>query len=133
MIPQASHPRWAALLSHRRRWGVAQLAWEEGCVRLFLLLVSMSSATRNRVACLLGWPTVTKPSFGNAHAEAWEIISKDGDGMQGCCNQSWETLNPGGANCNYYDMLYRVGETPRYRWESSGLHSSQDVKRDRCR
>ena len=97
----------------------AQLAWEEGCVRLFLLLVSMSSATRNRVACLLGWPTVTKPSFGNAHAEAWEIISKDGDGMQGCCNQSWETLNPGGANCNYYDMLYRVG-----------MHAMPDAKEE---
>jgi hypothetical protein len=97
-----------------------QLAWNEGCVRLFLLLVSMPSATRNRIAGLLGWTTVTRPSFGDAHEEAWEIISMHETGYTGmipCTNQALESLNPAGKNCNYYDMLYRVG-----------VHAMPDIK-----
>ena len=87
-----------------------QQAWDQGCVRLFLLLVSMPSATRNRVAAMLGWTTVPKPWFGDSHAEAWHIV----DGMIACTNKALESLNPVGRNCNYYDMLYRVGAPPAH-------------------
>lgn len=86
-----------------------QLAWESGCARLFLLLVSMQPAARNRVACLLGWSTVLQKDFGDSHSEAWEIINANSTGMQACCNQTTETINLAGSNCNYYDMLYRAG------------------------
>ena len=43
----------------------------------------MAPASRNYVACLLGWTTPQhEPSFGDAHKEAWEIISRPMSGMQ---------------------------------------------------
>jgi hypothetical protein len=92
-----------------RRSEEIQKAYKAGCARLFLLLVSMQPHTRNRVACLMGWTTVTQPFFGDSHAEAWDIISRFNQGIIACTAKSYESLNPGSRDFNYYDVLYRVG------------------------
>ena len=84
-----------------------QQAYERGMIRPFLLMVSMQSRDRNRIACLLGWTTPQTRYFGDAHAESWDIISRPMKGILACTSESWETLNPASASCNWYDSVHR--------------------------
>jgi hypothetical protein len=86
------------------------LATKGGLIRPFLLLVSMPGPIRNRVACQLGWTTVMQKTFGDAHAESWEILSSPHEGLQGRCSKSWEKVNPLAGRCNWHWILKRVWE-----------------------
>jgi len=70
----------------------------------------MPPILRNQVSSFLGWTIFTQPSFGDTHAEAWDIISRNHSGMQARCNTTTETLNVLGSNTDWYDMLTRVGK-----------------------
>jgi hypothetical protein len=74
-----------------------KLALEAGMLRPFLCLVAMGWRQRRSLAMQLGWSLVESENFGNSHAEAWEIISRQGSGIQARANQSYEKVNPIGA------------------------------------
>jgi hypothetical protein len=83
-------------------------AEQKGLLRPFMLLVSMSPAYRNQVACFLGWSLITEDYFGDPHAESWHILFKQGKGMQTRCHKSYEKANPLAEGCNWLDILSRV-------------------------
>eukprot|EP01114_Cavostelium_apophysatum_P008987 TRINITY_DN22059_c0_g1_i1.p1 TRINITY_DN22059_c0_g1~~TRINITY_DN22059_c0_g1_i1.p1 ORF type:complete len:599 (-),score=120.78 TRINITY_DN22059_c0_g1_i1:62-1858(-) len=85
-------------------------AHKEGLLRPFLLLVAMPPIFRNQAASSLGWTLFTEDYFGDAHAEAWAILTKDAKGMQTRCNHSYEKLNVFGKSSNWYDMLSRCAK-----------------------
>mmetsp|Transcript_10209 Transcript_10209/g.19324 ORF Transcript_10209/g.19324 Transcript_10209/m.19324 type:complete len:566 (+) Transcript_10209:271-1968(+) len=58
------------------------LAAECGMLRPFLLLLSMDSAARNRLAVSLGFTLVTQPFFGDSAAEAAAILCYKQNGVQ---------------------------------------------------
>lgn len=63
-----------------------KLAWGIGHIRPFLLLVSMRPALRSQVASCLGVPLLGSEEFGDAHKEAWAIISST-NGLVSHCPQ----------------------------------------------
>ena len=67
-------------------------------VRPFVCLVAMGWRQRASLAMQLGWSLPSSEEFGDAHAEAWQLIAKPGSGIQSRCNQSYEKLNPGAAS-----------------------------------
>ncbi len=74
-----------------------KLALEAGMLRPFLCLVAMGWRQRRSLAMQLGWSLVESEDFGNPQAEAWEIISRPGSGIQARANQSYEKVNPIGV------------------------------------
>lgn len=83
-------------------------ASEQGMVRPFLFLVGMRASKRNRVANELGWSCVPSALFGDAHAEAWEILNSNHSGLQARLHTTVEKLNPLSRNICWLEMLQRV-------------------------
>eukprot|EP00668_Euglena_longa_P046514 GGOE01062199.1.p1 GENE.GGOE01062199.1~~GGOE01062199.1.p1 ORF type:complete len:797 (+),score=65.00 GGOE01062199.1:131-2392(+) len=61
--------------SYRRK------AFAQGLIRPFLLLVTMDPALRLSCAHLLGWSYATSDFCGDAHAEAWAILTRKRQGI----------------------------------------------------
>eukprot|EP00003_Mantamonas_plastica_P025460 TRINITY_DN4_c0_g1_i12.p1 TRINITY_DN4_c0_g1~~TRINITY_DN4_c0_g1_i12.p1 ORF type:complete len:660 (+),score=170.60 TRINITY_DN4_c0_g1_i12:2099-4078(+) len=96
-------------------------AMQEGVIRPFLYLVSMTPEERWKSAQTLGFTMLVSSNLGDVHAEAWEIINKNGKGLQARTNKAYETLNPLTKNAAYYDILYRTADAI---FKSTGEFSS---------
>jgi hypothetical protein len=83
-------------------------ATRTGNLRSFLHLVSLTGVARLQIAINLGWTLVTEPEYGNPHAEAWDIISRKGVGLQDRCMKWRQRWNPWAKASNWYDILERV-------------------------
>ena len=83
-------------------------ALRAGLIRPFLLLCSMQPAVRNEIACSLGWPLITSASFGSAHGESWEILTKHRLGLLDRCMHSWQSVNPLQAKPSWYAILRQM-------------------------
>ncbi len=81
------------------------VAVDQGMVRPFFCLVSMRPSKRNRVANELGWSCVPSVLFGDAHAEAWEIINANHSGLQARLHTTVEKLNPMARNICWLEVL----------------------------
>ncbi len=57
-------------------------ASKAGMLRPFLYLVSLPPVQRLQIAINLGWTLIVEASFGDAHAESWDIISRKGLGLR---------------------------------------------------
>jgi hypothetical protein len=53
-----------------------------GMLRPFLYLVSLPPVQRLQIAINLGWTIIVEASFGDSHAESWDIISRKGLGLR---------------------------------------------------
>jgi hypothetical protein len=92
-----------------------KLAWQHGHIRPFLFLVSMRPALRSQCASALGVPLLGTDFFGDAHKEAWALISTPVSGLAAQCVVS-ERRNGllGGALVNpstqptWYHVLRRM-------------------------
>jgi len=85
----------------------SELAAKSGMIRPFLILIAMPAFFRNKVANFLGWTLFTQPYFGDAHEEAWVILSKDMSGMMSRAIKAYERI----ALLNrmpWYNVVYRV-------------------------
>ena len=74
-----------------------RLAFESGHLRSYLCLLMMGWRQRRALTMTLGWSLLESSAFGCPAEEAWEIISKDKEGVQARANQSWETLGTKGT------------------------------------
>lgn len=83
-------------------------AYENGMLRPFLLLVSMTPRARFQVAASMGWSLIKDlEEFGDAHAEAADILFRSLKGMEGRTENFWETLNPTKeVGKTWYQLLY---------------------------
>jgi len=85
-----------------------QKAFDAGLIRPFLLLVSMHPIRRAGVAKMINFDYVRESWFGDAHHEAWYILS-GAKGIQGRASEAFSRkLNPLRENCNWYEIVYRV-------------------------
>ncbi|KAK3237987.1 hypothetical protein CYMTET_51967 [Cymbomonas tetramitiformis] len=71
---------------------IRKIAEEADLLRPFLLLVSMDSKGRNRIAVSLGFSLVLEDVFGDAHGEAACILFKTKFGIQERCTGSAEKI-----------------------------------------
>ena len=85
-----------------------KLALAAGMLRPFLALVAMGWRQRRSLAMQLGWSIVESPGFGDAHTEAWEIVSRPGSGIQDRANQSYEKVNAFAADADWDEVINRV-------------------------
>ena len=101
-------------------------ALKEGMIRPFLVLVSMRPSKRNRISNELGWSSIPSALFGayllsvflliifflfsagDAHAEAWEIVNQNYNGLQARLNSTAEKLNAFGRNVTWIEAVERV-------------------------
>lgn len=99
-----------------------KLALEAGMLRPFLCLVAMGWRQRRSLAMQLGWSLVETESFGNPHAEAWDIISRAGSGIQARANQSYEKVNPIGACSPRLHLLVPLAAHSPWNLDASASH-----------
>ena len=59
-------------------------------VRPFACLVAMGWRQRKALAQSLGFSLFESAVFGDAHAEAWELLSRDGCGVQSRASKAHE-------------------------------------------
>jgi len=95
-----------AELKRDSRW--RRRAVEQGMLRPFLLLVSMSPSVRLQVASLLGWAYVTEPYFGDPHEEAGHILFDSIQGLQTRVYTPLERVNPASEFASWRDIISRV-------------------------
>jgi len=94
-------------------------------LRPFVLLASMSNASRTQIACLLGWPMIEADYFGDAQEEAYEILFRVPEGLIARLQQTqgmWEKMFQ--AITDWYQLVYQVtrsvfGELENFRVASS--------------
>ena len=99
-----------------------KLALEAGMLRPFLCLVAMGWRQRRSLAMQLGWSLAETESFGNPHAEAWDIISRAGSGIQARANQSYEKVNPIGACSPRLHLLVPLAAHSPWNLDASASH-----------
>jgi hypothetical protein len=109
-----------------------ELAAKSGMIRPFLILVAMPAFFRNKVANFLGWTLFTQPYFGDAHEEAWVILSKDMSGMMSRAIKAYERI----ALLNrmpWYNVVYRVTQEIFRRVDAPEIDFDDAVKMSNLR
>jgi hypothetical protein len=83
-------------------------AFDRGCIRPFLLLVSMSPKRRAAMCHLTGMEMIAKSWYTqfDSHHEAWYIIASHGKGIQSRGNSSSRTMIPFKHSSNWYMILH---------------------------
>jgi len=89
-----------------------QKAFERGCIRPFLYLVSMSPKRRAAMGQLVGLNLISKSWYMqfDPHREAWYIIASHRKGMQARGNSSTRIIMPFKHSCNWYMILHSCAE-----------------------
>jgi len=82
---------------------VRELAAKAGLLRPFLYLVALPPVARLQIAINLGWTFVGSTVMGDAHAEAWEIISRRDLGLRDRMARMRDTLFR--REVNWYSIL----------------------------
>lgn len=119
---------------------VRQTAAQEGLLRPFLLLVSMSAALRCVLAVQLGICALGQDGFGDPHQEAWAILAHPEAGLRARCRSAWDKMNPFGGLPSWVRILTFVAQehfVPSYlAWNdiftSPKLSSAQATAESAC-
>jgi len=86
-------------------------ASKEGLIRPFLLLASMSQQHRALLAIQLGWCPFIEENFGDAHEEAWQLLTRKGKGLRARCVRGLGKLNPFATQLDWVGILNHVAQT----------------------
>ena len=104
-----TYPQYKAVEELTRESEFKQKAWNKGLIKPFLLLVSMHPKDRIFWAKSLKVNLLSMKNYGDAHAEAYKLLTADRKGLQARANHAFaDTLNPLGRDCNWYQILHRV-------------------------
>ena len=82
---------------------VRELAAKAGLLRPFLYIVALPPVARLQIAINLGWTFVGSTVMGDAHAEAWEILSRRDLGLRDRMARMRDTLFR--REVNWYSIL----------------------------
>merc|ERR1712137_729439 len=104
-----------------------QKAFQRGCIRPFLYLVSMSPKRRAAMCHLTGLKLITKGWYTqfDPHHEAWYIIASHGKGIQSRGNSSTRSIIPFKHGSNWYMILHSCAEKVK---KSQGKNIDPRVK-----
>ena len=58
----------------------------------------------------LGWSMLVLPCFGNAHEEAWEILSRVSQGLQFRSRRGLEVFSAFSRTLSWYELVVRTAE-----------------------